>query len=193
MDSVQEYKAVNDGMDTNKLRLYKTFKASFNCEPYIDLVKNRNQRSDLTRIRISAHHLEIERGRWSGTPANQRFCKYCKFSGSTEKLVDDEKHFALICPSFAVKRQCFLGKLRSIGIIFDELDNDQKLKIILCPVSTRMAKIVNKYFSILVNARKKLDEGATLGDLGFRPPSFDEEEDSDFELESVGSISSEEA
>ena len=55
-----------------------------------------------------------------------------------------------------------------------------------------MTKIVNKYFGILFKARKKLDEGANLDQLGFMPPSFDEESESDFDLESVCSVSSEE-
>ena len=100
MDSVQEVKVGQDGLDTNKLRLYKSFKGSFHTEPYLTLVKNRNQRSSLSMIQISAHHLEIERGRWVGVPNNQRYCKYCKFCGSTNKLVDDEKHFMLSCPLF---------------------------------------------------------------------------------------------
>ena len=52
LDSVQEYKIGSDGLDTNKLRFYKTFKGSFHIEPYINLVKNRNQRSYISRIRI---------------------------------------------------------------------------------------------------------------------------------------------
>ena len=55
-----------------------------------------------------------------------------------------------------------------------------------------MTKIVNKYFGILFKARKKLDEGANLDQLGFMPPSFDKESESDFDLESVCSVSSEE-
>ena len=46
--------------DHNRLRFYKTLKSSFTIEPYLSLVENRNQRSWLSRIRISAHRLHIE-------------------------------------------------------------------------------------------------------------------------------------
>ena len=55
-----------------------------------------------------------------------------------------------------------------------------------------MAKLVNKYFKILVNARKRLDEGTPLDQLGFMPPTFDIESDSDVELDSDISLSDDE-
>ena len=65
LDEINKIKLGDDGQDHNKLRLYKTFKGSFRVEPYIDMVPNRNQRCFLTRLRISAHHLCIETGRYS--------------------------------------------------------------------------------------------------------------------------------
>ena len=53
----------NDANDHNKLRTYRMFKGSFSKEPYIDLVRNRNQRSFLSRLRTGSHHLNIEMGR----------------------------------------------------------------------------------------------------------------------------------
>ena len=52
-----------DSCDHNKLRVYKQFKSSFTKEPYVEFVRNRNQRSSLTRLRISAHLLATELGR----------------------------------------------------------------------------------------------------------------------------------
>ena len=63
----------NNNADHNKLRFYKTFKSTFDIEPYLESVKNRNQRAWLSRIRISAHHLRIEVGRYTQpvTPINE--------------------------------------------------------------------------------------------------------------------------
>ena len=43
LDSIKQVRLNQDGRDQNKLRLYKTFKGSFNEEPYITQVVNRNQ------------------------------------------------------------------------------------------------------------------------------------------------------
>jgi hypothetical protein len=53
-------------------------------------------RSKLTKIRISAQLLAIETGRYCKpiTPADQRFCKYCKH------LIEDEVYFLLVCPTY---------------------------------------------------------------------------------------------
>ena len=99
LDKIQHVKLGPDGQDHNKLRLYKKFKGSFKEEPYLSLVLNRNQRCKLSRMRISTHHLQIEKGRWTGEPVEARLCKYCIFSGSNPSI-DNEVHFALKCPTF---------------------------------------------------------------------------------------------
>ena len=147
LDSIQQVRLNTEGRDENKLRLYKTFKGSFSEEPYISQVVNRNQRCALTRLRVSAHRLEMELGRYSKppTPVNQRFCKYCL---SEPRSVDTEFHFLFQCTTFNLKRQCFLGKLSSLGIIIQETWPDNvKLAKVLCPTSTQAAKTVNKYIS----------------------------------------------
>ena len=66
----------NDQADHNKLRTYRMFKVSFTREPFKDLVRNRNQKSFLSRLRTGSHHLNIEKGRWTRpvTPLDQRTC-----------------------------------------------------------------------------------------------------------------------
>ena len=81
IDKINEIKTTgSDTTDHNKLRTYKTLKVSFTREPYIMLVRNRNQRSNLTRLRVSSHNLAIESGRKTRpvTPIDQRICLYCK-------------------------------------------------------------------------------------------------------------------
>ena len=80
LDKIKTPKIGTDGLDHNKLRTYKNLKASFTREPYLDLIRNRNQQSFLSRLRVSSHNLAIERGRYTRpvTPIEQRFCTYCK-------------------------------------------------------------------------------------------------------------------
>ena len=45
LDEINKVNFGSDDSDHNKLRLYKLFNGSFNQEPYLTLVKNRNQRA----------------------------------------------------------------------------------------------------------------------------------------------------
>ena len=54
----------------------------------------------LTKLRISAHSLAIETGRYGTTkiPADQKFCKFCPTN------VEDEVHFLFQCPQYNLLR-----------------------------------------------------------------------------------------
>ena len=55
----------------------------------------------LTRLRISCHSLEIERGRYhkpASIPAHLRLCKDCE-------SVEDELHFVCVCPKYDSLRE----------------------------------------------------------------------------------------
>ena len=80
LDKINETKLSDlDQLDHNKLRTYRTYKSSFTREPYIDLIRNRNQRCFLTRLRTGSHNLRVELGRHTKpiTPFAQRTCLYC--------------------------------------------------------------------------------------------------------------------
>ena len=162
LDEINRIKIGDDGRDHNKLRLYKTLKGSFQIEPYIDKIKNRNQRHWLSRYRTSAHTLRIELGRYSSpvTPLSERQCLYCQ-SGAC----DNEQHFILFCDTFKLKRQCFFGRLLVLQPNFLSLSDDERLRFILCPPSTEIAKCVSKYLGIMTNIRKEIDMGLSPKDL----------------------------
>ena len=150
IDQINEFKTSNsDSLNHNKLRLYATFKGSFSREPYIDLVQSRNQRAWLSRLRCSAHHLEIEQGRWKKTPISERTCKFCD-SGS----IGDEIHFAMKCTTFNVKRACFIGKLNSIMPGFKNLSIVDQFKTIICPTVAAACKVTNQFFSYNVSCQR---------------------------------------
>ena len=51
-----------------KLRTYFTFKFHFEFEQYLSIIKNFDKRSSITKLRISSHRLQIERGRYFRPP-----------------------------------------------------------------------------------------------------------------------------
>ena len=159
---VSREKLHENGANRNKLHFYQTLKSSFTIEPYLQLVCNRNQRAWLTRIRISAHSLHIETGRYKGTPLNERLCKFCNLN-----KLDDEYHFCLICPTFLTKRNCLFGKLSSINPYFPSLNNNQKLSTLLCPTNPKSTKLINKFISIVCKARSRIDNGDPMDIGGF--------------------------
>ena len=60
----------NNGMD--KLRTYKLFKKIFGLEEYLEFGLDRKYRQCLSSFRISAHKLQIERGRYLGKNVEEK-------------------------------------------------------------------------------------------------------------------------
>jgi hypothetical protein len=58
----------------NKLGTYRKFKNIFKLEPYL-INCNKQQRQIMTKFRVSAHNLNIERRRYIGLNVEERLCK----------------------------------------------------------------------------------------------------------------------
>ena len=151
---------------------------------------------------MSASTIGVEVGRWTNTPYNNRFCKYCPAvlpSGpgdgteeEAEQPIDTETHFLLSCQPLQLKRQCFLARLNCLVPGVHQLSEEQLVQTILCPANVRVAKLVNKYIRLLFDAREKMDNGTPPDQLGYRPPSntvavniLDESKNDDSDLDSV--------
>ena len=108
--------------------------------------------------------LGIESGRYTRpvTPVSSRICKYC-----SSNQIDDEKHAILECNTFLLKRNCFIGKLKSLLPEFELMSLDHKLLTILCPATSEIAVCVSKYLEIISKTKKKLDEGLSDQMLSF--------------------------
>ena len=86
------------------LEEYRHFKHSFTYEYYLDVVPY-DIRFYITRIRLSAHSLRIQTGRYGQNriPRHERFCMLCN---SNE--LEDMYHFICVCPSFVEIRNKYL-------------------------------------------------------------------------------------
>ena len=177
---MNEFKAIKwDHRDHNKLRTYKLFKGSINREPYIDYIRNRNQRSNLTRLRVGAHSLAVELGRRSRpiTPLAQRTCSFCLPSTNCDipnqtvyynpesGLVDDEVHFLTKCPRFANTRRVFYSAIAAIVPDFKEMTDDQKFVTLMCPRNPQATKTVNRYIRFMFDQRDKINSGVNIYNL----------------------------
>ncbi len=93
--------------DTNrKLCTYKHFKKAFKEEHYLICVENPVQRKMLTRFRISAHNLYIERGRYKKVERENRICNLC-----TCNEIEDEFHFFMKCSLYEDLRNKYIKEL----------------------------------------------------------------------------------
>jgi hypothetical protein len=70
--------------------------------------------------------LEIEVGRWTGIPAEERICQLCN-SGN----VENEMHFLLDCSLYFTMRNVFFGQIEERNVGFSEKTRYEQLCILM--------------------------------------------------------------
>ena len=111
---------------SSKMRTLRLLKEEPGREAYlVDIVNPRHRRA-MSKLRLSSHTLEIERGRYTKVPAEERFCAYCKQMG--QNTVEDENHFLLKCPMSDELRDKYL---QSEIVNNPHISDDEKLSQIL--------------------------------------------------------------
>ena len=139
------------GRSGNKLRTYKTIKQTYQTEKYL-LIKNMpaHVKRAITKLRISAHSLEIERGRKAKPkiiPANERFCRHCK------TIVEDEVHFITQCPLY---RQIRIEMLRACPARYEGLRKQSLFKALFTSSEDTVLQQVGIFICRAMNKRKCL-------------------------------------
>ena len=108
---------------SGKLDTYFNLKQSFCFEPYLSLT-NFHHRRAISKIRISAHNLMIESGRYKKPkplPREDRLCKFCNLNE-----VENEIHFITRCLKYDSEREEFYKTIRKLNANFDLLNDLQK-------------------------------------------------------------------
>ena len=97
---------------TKKLQLLNSMKQEWGAEPYINSLPH-DLRVNITRLRLSAHRLPIELGRYQRPiiPRDERYCKICSTAGYPN-MIGDEPHLLFRCIISLERRRKLLGKLR---------------------------------------------------------------------------------
>ena len=106
--------------ESSKLEFYREVKTDHEFEKYLSWVKDRRHKSALTKLRISAHRLHIETGRYKkydkvsktyiNTPREERTCSSC-----TNKI-EDEYHFLLECSENLDLREKFFESIKGMTV-----------------------------------------------------------------------------
>jgi hypothetical protein len=120
-----------------KMRSYILFKNTFILEDYL-AIANEKHRIAMSKLRVSAHTLAIERGRYTRpvTPINERVCKTC-----TGNVIEDELHFLIDCERHATQRSQLFTKISNKCMQFSNLNNQDKFVYMLSS-GTDTAKFV---------------------------------------------------
>ncbi|CAG2200918.1 unnamed protein product [Mytilus edulis] len=118
-----------------KLRTFKLLHSNFEAQSYVRSVLSRQQRSAIARMRSDTYPLEIEKGRYRGTP------------------VEDEKHFLIQCPQYLSKRNTFFADFHIRTSINLSILNDDEILILLL---TTNSKFVSNYIIDITQFREQL-------------------------------------
>ena len=81
---------------------------------YLDAINDFKKRQCFSKLRMSAHNLEIEAGRFGKNriPRSDRHCKYCLSFGI--QVLEDEVHFVMMCPQFQEDRKFLETKIANV-------------------------------------------------------------------------------
>ena len=93
MQSIFRAKWKDAKVNSPKLDFYNSIKEDFGIAEYLYIIKNNKHRCALSRLRISAHNLYIERGRYARPTITRenRICLYCKYNANIN-TVESESH-----------------------------------------------------------------------------------------------------
>lgn len=137
----------------NKLRTYCKFKFIFQQEKYLDNIKELSNRSTLARFRISAHKLEIERGRYTipKTAVENRICKQCNC-----EAVEDEEHLLIKCNKYSFARNTFFSNINNN--FFPELSDRNKFIWLLSNEDREICKNLANFIATCLSIRDLSDK-----------------------------------
>ena len=109
-------------------------------------------RQAIYKIRISAHPLTIEIGRYKNLETEERLCKLC-----TTQKIEDEYHFLIDCPIYNNSRKICYHKISELCSNFNNMSDKSKLYYLF---TNEDLSIINIFGNcIIVPLDKKTETG----------------------------------
>ena len=113
----------------------------------LDFAGDYKKRKCVTELRISAHKLEIERGRHKGLKVEDRLCPTCGVLG-------DEYHYMMKCSAFEREKG---DMLKEIGEIFpafrEEMSDSEKFLFIMSFEDFELFDLTSKYINTVFTSK----------------------------------------
>ena len=141
----------HDKSKSSKLSFYNDHKVEFGQEPYLDLIQSYNSRCSTTKLRISAHDLQIEVGRHTNAPRELRACQWCEISMG-EKIIECENHLLFNCDLYASLRSKLIEQLnKSPSINLNTTDSLTTLNILPLKLKECLMKLLSPNTNTSIN------------------------------------------
>ena len=91
--------------ESSRAIFYRSF-ATFQFQPYLDKVNVSKYLQAYSKLRMSSHRLEVEKGRWvrqNRVPIHERKCIFCN-------ILENEYHFVIQCAAYSELREKCISK-----------------------------------------------------------------------------------
>ena len=141
---------VEIGKESSKLLTYGRIKTEIGREEYLANISNLNERTAISKIRLSNHTLMIEKGRHLKIAKDERYCPFCPYE------IETEKHFILFCKSFALARLTLISEVEKVIRGFRNCDDNTKFKLLLS--NNAVLPITGTYLYKSIYARNFLSQ-----------------------------------
>ncbi len=109
-----------------KLRTYIKFKNVFEVEPYVLSFMSRERRLYLAQLRNGILPLQLEVGRWTNKPVEERIYLICH-----NGTIEDEEHFLFHCNFYYGEHRDFYNYMKNNIQNFNNLSIEQKLQTVM--------------------------------------------------------------
>ena len=134
--------------DDSKLRTYGKVKTSIGIEKYLLSNLKVDERTYITKLRLSNHDLMIEKGRHQNIHKSQRFCPFCP------NQIETEQHFLLQCRPYAVFRNDLFLEITNLFPSFMTLEENEKFACLLN--NEKLIKLLGSHLLRTFECRKFL-------------------------------------
>ena len=137
--------------------MYRTFKNHPIEEKYLTVIPNKIKRRSLTKFRLSAHNLNIERLRYTTKsqkriPPEERLCLLCNLQET-----EDEQHFLAVCPNYSMLREKLFMTCENEAPKFKDLNVKEKFYWIMTAESLNILDALIKFIEEAFNKREKIN------------------------------------
>ena len=141
---IYKQECLNQIKDSSKGYLYQYVCNDFNLQSYLRKPINSNYIKELTKIRLAAHNLNIESGRYTNVDREERICTLCELND-----IEDEFHFILKCPLYHELRNKYIKPY------YQKKPSSMKLVQLLSTENTKDLANLGKFVSLAQKKRRE--------------------------------------